>query len=172
MRFSILCNGEPIGSAELRRVDEAPNWASGFLDALPAFEPVRQVLDQAERGKLEALRELGESLEADVRRGINPLEALGLAALLPPEGGFVASHTQSDAFDVAPFAALSRRMNLRSMAAAVSSAQALIFTAVDEAGSVVAGFVFVRPVLGDASSEERPRVDVCFDSSVDVRPPL
>src|SRR5689334_21579633 len=94
MRFTIHCNGEPIGSAELRRVDEAPNWAIGFLDALPAFEQVRSILEQAERGKVEALQQLGESLEADVRRVVNPLEALGLAALLPPDGGFVASHTQ------------------------------------------------------------------------------
>jgi len=66
LRYTVSCNGEPVGFVELSAPDEGS--AAGLLEPLPAFQRVGAVLERGRRLEEEAtMRLLRPGAKADCR---------------------------------------------------------------------------------------------------------
>lgn len=139
VQFSVFCESEAIGHVDLEVVH-----AHGFapLQPLPAFEPLRPILDRFESAMLEGARRLAEAHKAD---------ALRKPQL--PDGAMIGRGIDPD---------LAQRIDLDSLRAATVPARRLQFELRDSAGvRVPTRHVFVRMVPSRAGAA---LVTVTFDS--------
>lgn len=120
--FTVFCGAQAIGHVDLEVVY---GHASAPLQPLPAFEPVRPILDRFERALAEGARRLVEARRADPPR-TPPL----------PDGTMVGHRISPE---------LAQRIDLDSLRAATQPARGLQFELRDSAGDrVPTRYVFVR----------------------------
>ena len=152
MRFTILCDGEPIGEAEL---DPGGGFTSAEFDPLPAFERVRPALDAATRALNESARRLAAAHETPSQPHPAPPPEAAM-----PAGGATQGSMTAHAID----SELSRRLGLDALYAEGEPARRLRFALRDAAGAApTPRFVSVRTLPSrHGSGVTRPFVTAHF----------